>query len=66
VAAASGSANDANERATEAIARPYDGLVAVAGVQPWTVSHELAWERTPYYGGNLYLAFMFIFIILHL
>ena len=56
--------NGANKRAAETTARLCDGVLEVAGVQSRTVSHELAWRRTPYHRGDLYITFPLVIFYL--
>ena len=65
MASAAAAADGTNERAAEATARRTGGLLAVRGVQPQTIGHELAWGRTSTEVGSIFYFQHFNFCIIY-
>ena len=58
------STNSANERNAAATVRTTRGLLAIHGVQSWTVGNEQAWGRTPAEVGSIFYFLHFNFCII--
>ena len=65
VASTTTSTNSANERDAAATVRTTRSLLAIHGVQSWTVANEQAWGRTPAEVGSIFYFLYFNFRIIY-
>ena len=62
MAASAATTDVSKEHNTEATTRRVGGLLAVLGIQSWTIGLELAWGRTPAEVPCIF----FVFLIFHI